>query len=220
METNPSTIIMEEIGSKGGYTKLAQLMGAHPDVAIFQRFRMLNVLSLLHMQAELRVLELDLQDQAKDDAKCPDTDKAMFDQDWRILSNSEHCDEVSSPSQWQISQRITEKLHEYNKALLQQHELLKIGSPAKQDLGFLRDWMRFEHMGNVQLLSPDKDIWDASDLSDLICLCVETKNSPFVRFIGNKPIRWYHSMVGWLFKVRIDYGRNLGFVGLFTSDFG
>jgi hypothetical protein len=58
---------MEEEATKSsmdgsGYLKLAYLMALAPEVAIFRKFGLLNVLNLLRQQAELQDLEEKLKD--------------------------------------------------------------------------------------------------------------------------------------------------------------
>ena len=49
-----------------GYPKLAGQMGLRPEVAIFRRFGALNAENLLYFQAELALLERDLQEQQRE----------------------------------------------------------------------------------------------------------------------------------------------------------
>jgi hypothetical protein len=52
-----------------GYHKVANLMGAYSETAIFRRFGYLNMLNLLYLQAELMELEAKFQTICADDAK-------------------------------------------------------------------------------------------------------------------------------------------------------
>ncbi|KAK7962243.1 uncharacterized protein PG986_003068 [Apiospora aurea] len=184
--------------TRGGYTRLASFMGDYPEVAIFKRFSSLGTLSLLHMQAELEVLQKELQEQVKVDSLDPN--RARYDLNWQDLISSASCDDDEGSRQWEILQKITKLLHDYRKSLLQQHELYKIASPAKPELNSLRAWMEFEHMGNIWLSGPDRKIWTASPLAELICLRPEAGHGAFVRFIGHKPLQWYHHTLGQLFR--------------------
>ncbi|KAK8074745.1 hypothetical protein PG997_009408 [Apiospora hydei] len=146
--------------TRGGYTRLASFMGDYPKVAIFKRFSSLSTLSLLHMQAELEVLQKELQEQVKVDSLDPN--RARCDLNWQDLISSASCADDEGSRQWEILQKITKLLHDYRKTLLQQHELYKIASPAKPELNSLRAWMEFEQMGNIWLSGPDREIWTAS----------------------------------------------------------
>lgn len=96
--------------AKGGYTRLAAFMGAHPEIAVFKRFSYVNTLGLLHMQAELSVLEKELRDQVMIDSSDPN--RAVYDRDWRDLSGSDSCSDEGS-QQWELSQKATKLVRDY-----------------------------------------------------------------------------------------------------------
>jgi hypothetical protein len=104
---------MDRPRTKQGYSRLASLMGAHPEVAIFRRFASLNALNLLHLQAELHSLELNLEEHAQVDATSGDFWRARYDRDWECLSQSISA-EHGNPAQWNTMQKIKEKLNEYS----------------------------------------------------------------------------------------------------------
>jgi hypothetical protein len=60
-----------------GYTKLASLLGAHPDLAIYRRFGKLNAKNLLYLQAELVSLEERLEECVKKDQESGDGDRVL-----------------------------------------------------------------------------------------------------------------------------------------------
>ncbi|KAK8122450.1 hypothetical protein PG984_011120 [Apiospora sp. TS-2023a] len=184
--------------TKGGYTRLATFMGEHPEVAVFKRFSYLNTLALLHMQAELSVLEKELQDQVKKDLSDPD--RAVYDRDWRDLRSSASCDDNEGSQQWELSQKVTKLVRDYGEALVLQYELRRIGSPTAPELKSLRGWMEFGHMGNIWLSGPDREIWKDKSLSELVCLRPDEGRGAFVRFISRKPLQWYHYTLGHLFR--------------------
>ncbi len=100
-----------------GYPKIASLMGAHPEVAIFRRFGALNAQNLLYLQAELVALEKDLRTCAAEDWASKDTDRVFYCRDWYSLSSSwdnESSDSEVTGRQWQIMLKIREKLKEYS----------------------------------------------------------------------------------------------------------
>lgn len=99
MEPSPEDNTRAESEPKG-YARLASLMGAHPSVAIFQRFENLNYLTLLHLQAELKTLEVELEERAKFDAESLGEEN-IYDRHWESLSEPRAGDD-SDPSQWQI----------------------------------------------------------------------------------------------------------------------
>ncbi|KAK0620693.1 hypothetical protein B0T14DRAFT_567423 [Immersiella caudata] len=129
-----------------GYTRLASLMGAHPEMAILRRFGSLNVLNLLYLQAELTNLENELHCAARVDSESGHPDRAEYSRDWETLRNSV-ADEDGDPTQWKLMLQVREKLVEYNQALLVQHKIAGLGPPNNQDLRFLRKWMNSPSMG-------------------------------------------------------------------------
>jgi hypothetical protein len=97
-----------------GYTKLASLMGAHPEVAISRRFGSLNAQNLLYLQAELVKLELKLQRCAQEDAESGHVDRSIYDRDWQTLHESSLAS-GGSPEQWQTMLEIRRVLKEYSR---------------------------------------------------------------------------------------------------------
>ena len=95
-----------------GYAKLASLMGAHPEVAIFRRFGSLNTQNLLYLQAELTGLESELRCVEQEDLESGDLDRSIYGRDWQTLSES-----VQAPGygrQWTLFLDIRKKLEEYS----------------------------------------------------------------------------------------------------------
>ena len=98
-----------------GYAKLASLMGAYPEVAIFRRFGALNAQNLLYLQAELASLEKDLWACAAEDNASNDPDRAVHSTDWYTLSQSVTggSEKEGSGRQWQTVLEVRKKLKEY-----------------------------------------------------------------------------------------------------------
>lgn len=114
----------------GSYTALAAFMAAYPDVAVFRTFSELNRKNLLYMQAEIAILEDELNDIADEDSK--DTHRKDFATNWRSLAKE--CRENEKKAriaemqglpvqlqktrdgwQWQTFLRIRKLLHEYSR---------------------------------------------------------------------------------------------------------
>ena len=70
-----------------GYPDLAALMGRYSEVAIFRRFRVLNLQTLLHMQAELVHMEQELQDIAKEDNESGDPVRQSYQSSWMAMED-------------------------------------------------------------------------------------------------------------------------------------
>ena len=101
-----------------GYAKLAALMGAHPQVAILRRFGALNAQNLLYLQAELTLLESDLQHFSAEDSTSHDPDRSLYSRDWYGLSisNDGANRDESAGTQWRIVLKIRDKLKEYSES--------------------------------------------------------------------------------------------------------
>ena len=52
-----------------GYTKVAELMGRHPELAMVRKFRTANMKNLLYMQAEITYLEEELHQMERRDIR-------------------------------------------------------------------------------------------------------------------------------------------------------
>ncbi|KAK3363925.1 hypothetical protein B0T25DRAFT_470168 [Lasiosphaeria hispida] len=181
-----------------GYTKLASMMGAHPETAILRRFSSLNALNLLYLQAELTNLENALHKEAKADAESGHFDRTLCSRDWQSLRESATSEKGGS-RQWELMLEVRQKLNEYNQALHLQHKIAEIGPPNKQDFEFLRKWMSLPSMGNVYLLGADSDIWETYDPGELVSLLPRASESCVAGLIDRMLAR-YHHFVGHLFK--------------------
>jgi hypothetical protein len=96
-----------------GYSKLASLMGAHPELATFRRFSTLAAQNLLYLQAELVFLENKLRKCVDADASSGDIYREMYDRDWQSLSES-GATAGGNGEQWAIVLRIRGVLKEYS----------------------------------------------------------------------------------------------------------
>ena len=93
-----------------GYAKVAKLMGAHSEFAIFRRFQTLNMQNLLYMQAEIIHLEADLREIVREDARY--VSRENFPHDWFSLAMGE--EEEGGTEQWNKVLEIREKLDRYS----------------------------------------------------------------------------------------------------------
>ena len=97
-----------------GYSRLASMMGGHPETAIFRRFGSLNALNLLYLQAELTNLENSLHKQADADAGSGHFERSLYARDWQSLSESATAEDGNDPTQWNTMLIIRDKLDEYS----------------------------------------------------------------------------------------------------------
>lgn len=96
-----------------GYQKLASLMGNYHETAIFRRFDSLSMLNILSLQAELIVLQNELQEICSEDESPDDPAANAFAVNFFALRQSEG---RSNDEQYQIFVKIREKLREYSES--------------------------------------------------------------------------------------------------------
>jgi hypothetical protein len=106
-------IALTPLPPSNGYSKLASLMGAHPELATFRRFSTLAAQNLLYLQAELVFLENKLRKCVDADASSGDIYREMYDRDWQSLSES-GATAGGNGEQWATVLRIRGVLKEYS----------------------------------------------------------------------------------------------------------
>ncbi|KAH8896747.1 hypothetical protein GQ53DRAFT_639573 [Thozetella sp. PMI_491] len=183
---------------KGGYDRLASLMGEVPDTAIFKKFGALSAEILLYRQAELTLLEDELRDQQKEDRNSPQEVRTLYARSFGKLRNSAASDagEDDDDNQWNLIQQIEEKLEKYHNGLLLHNRVLKLRRPYKGQLENLKQWMKRPKMGNISILSADRKIWSDSDLQDLVTLKPESVEDGFASSFTLKLVSIYNSLIG------------------------
>ncbi|ORY15534.1 hypothetical protein BCR34DRAFT_598283 [Clohesyomyces aquaticus] len=186
---------MSEPQPMNGYTKLASLIGSHPELAIFRRFGALNAQNLLYLQAELVHLENRLGKCFKADAESGHIDRKLYDRDWQSLAESGFAPD-GNPEQWATALQIRRVLREYNEALLVQTLLAKHDGPLKRDLIFLQNWKKRPSMGYVYLLGANQDIWENPVVEDLIAVKRHEGHSLATRVIGDFLVYWWRRFSG------------------------
>ncbi|KAI9656058.1 MAG: hypothetical protein M1821_005119 [Bathelium mastoideum] len=178
-----------------GYNKVAHLMGAHNEFAIFRRFQALNMRNLLYMQAEIIHLEADLREIARNDAM--HADRVDYPYDWWSLAMGEA---EGASEQWNKVLELRGKLEKYNEALLKQSEVSRLGPPTQHDLNFLRNWFERPWMGSFPLLGLDRDAWGPDNEEDLIGLRTREAPDRFSRWFTDTLIPKFHEVFGKRFK--------------------
>lgn len=101
------SIFPENKKSDFNYDTLADLIASQPSVSIFRRFAKLNAKSLLYLQAELALLEHQLEKLESADQTSDDLNKRQFQWEVRRLAESEG-------EHWQKVLQIRAKLKEYS----------------------------------------------------------------------------------------------------------
>lgn len=106
----------EEMGiampSNGGYQKLAALMGSVPSLLIYRRFAKMNAKRILHKQAELAILEEELNAIVNEDRSSGDDIRETLDKCWASLKGSS--EDMTMNLHWEKMEQIDGKLKEYS----------------------------------------------------------------------------------------------------------
>ncbi|EEU37142.1 uncharacterized protein NECHADRAFT_8348, partial [Fusarium vanettenii 77-13-4] len=149
-----------------GYPKLAKLMGDSPRTAIFRRFRQLNMLHLLRLQAELHSLEDELLEVIQEDQQSDDPDKKDYSRNFFLLKR---CAEQGKDfEQYELLQQIGEKLNEYNTSLSATGAVQSLPSPEKRPLEFIRLWLEGAGGGEYFPLGTESTIWEMQSRDEYV----------------------------------------------------
>ncbi|MCJ1465959.1 hypothetical protein MMC07_004578 [Pseudocyphellaria aurata] len=150
----------------GGYSKIADFMGQHPESALVLRFSDMNLQNILYLQAEIYGLREDLRKIQVQNQTSSSEDVVNFSLDWYTLAHTQDNDGMNR--QWQIFKQLRRVLKEYNEAVLQFHQMSKMASPSPHDLHGLQEWLRRPTLGAIYLTGRDRDVW--ADGVDLISI--------------------------------------------------
>ncbi len=97
---------------RDGYETLSGFMSSYPEMAIFRRFRALEIQNLLYLQAEITHLEAELQDIATEDRHLRESARHLYHRSWWELS--QESDEKCNNPQWAKVLEIRDKLEQYS----------------------------------------------------------------------------------------------------------
>lgn len=185
-----------------GYDRLASFMGFLPEVAIFHRFAALNAKNILYLQAELLSLERQLTIAAEDDARSTSPRRQAYSRQWFSMSHSDGQPD-GNPRQWRTFMKIRRALDEYNTAILQQREIVKMEPPGRLALSLLRQWMESPKMGTVYLTGHDSDLWRCTPPHELLALDRRGHDDLLSAWLTKFVRGWLDPTLGRFFKVGI-----------------
>ncbi|KAK2768737.1 hypothetical protein FQN54_000593 [Arachnomyces sp. PD_36] len=181
--------------TNGGYQKLAAAMGSVPSLLVYKRFARLNAKRILHMQAELLLLQAKLDVIVEEDRTSGDPVRRDLGTSWASLRGSSRDTRLNL--QWETMEQINDKLKEYNDALLQQSRIQALPKPHNLDVQFIQEWLKLPTGGDFFLHGTTEHAWD--DNEDLVCLKPpepgEEKNSS-ARWLSETILPWFHSHIG------------------------
>ncbi|KUJ07164.1 uncharacterized protein LY89DRAFT_725999 [Mollisia scopiformis] len=156
------------------YLSLAMTMDKDEGTAIFRRFGDLNMLNLLSLQAELMKLRNDLQESCVQNATEAEDYARGYLNAYSLPSraNEEETEasiEKKEKEKLQLLISIRNKLREYNSALLEAAQIRNLEPPDKDDIEYLRAWLRPEFRGK-DLKDSDRACWDPENNDDLVSI--------------------------------------------------
>ncbi|KAI3320413.1 hypothetical protein HD806DRAFT_506288 [Xylariaceae sp. AK1471] len=181
----------------GGYARLAEHMGRHPELAIYRRYGALANETLLFYHAEIAELEQRLRKVRERDRNSDDKACQLHDRAWSLLSGSAELGGPGSPQreQYDLIMKLRKLMGKYHKALYYHKESLALRSPHHKLLEDLREWMERPTMGNIHILSSDWKTWSKCDSADLFTF----ENSAMDRFtslVTYTIVDIYHNLIG------------------------
>ncbi|MCJ1375579.1 hypothetical protein MMC20_006816 [Loxospora ochrophaea] len=204
--------------SRGDYSRLAALIGAHQETALFRKFASLNAQNILYLQAELVHLESELGNITQENKYSGDSEKASF---LASLFNLKESSGTTKDLQWRKFLEVREKLKEYSmfhpssirilftngdrltmpdSALLQYSQIQKFEKPRDGDLRLLQEWLNRPEGGDFFLQGREADIWEAPE--DIIALSSrQAEKDSLTRWISESLVPWYHRRWGHRVKV-------------------
>ncbi|KAI0156186.1 hypothetical protein BJ166DRAFT_594381 [Pestalotiopsis sp. NC0098] len=176
-----------------GYMKLADFMSSKPDAAIFRRFRLLNMIHLLRLQAELQDLEDSLNEAWRED-KCADGHRPRFCADFSTMR--QYVEEDSE--QMETLEKIGKKLEEYYGALHNALPLERATTPSQQDLKFLRLWLERAKFGDGFLEGIEAGTWQQDDFEymSLKSAPADTTQDWLAKLLSGKALEVYNRYIG------------------------
>ncbi|KAK2769441.1 hypothetical protein FQN52_005029 [Onygenales sp. PD_12] len=178
-----------------GYDELAKFITADPGLSIYRRFSYLNTKNILYLQAELVNLEAQLERIIREDIQSQEPNRELFPYSlWHLKWFGQ--DPKSRDSlQWTKVLEIRKTLKEYNNAIFQQSQLMKLEGPSSNNLSVLRDWLIRPEGGNLFLKSWEFDTWKYDN--DLMCLGgLQNGTDSLTRWIYERVIPWFHDHWG------------------------
>ncbi|KAF4947357.1 hypothetical protein FSARC_13978 [Fusarium sarcochroum] len=176
--------------SDEGYPKLAKLMGESPETGIFRRFRQLNTLHLLRLQAELHAMEDELRDVIQEDLQSDDPATKDSSRNFFLLKR---CAEQGKESeQYELLVEIGNKLNQYNAALSALNTVAEMPKPEKRPLELLRLWLSDQGQDGPFPSGTESTIWESGDSDEYISLDRTAANDRISSLVRGALLDIYH----------------------------
>lgn len=175
-----------------GYAKIAGFMGEHLESAMIERFSDINLQNILYLQAEIHGLREDLRKLEAQTTTRGLEEHKNFPLDWYTLAHTEENNHTNE--QWQKVLQLRPRLREYNRAVLQFHQMSQLASPTRRTLCDMQEWLRRPQLGGVYLTGRDRNIW--AEGKDLAVLRTNTNVNRFSRWVQDWAVPKYHDWIG------------------------
>ncbi|THC88866.1 hypothetical protein EYZ11_011685 [Aspergillus tanneri] len=182
-----------------GYDKLATLFASDSGLACFRRFDKLNAKNLLYYQAELAIIEEDLETIIQSDKCHSYEEKKFYPCCVRDLKDSLRGEKGVDSLQWRKFLEARELLKEYNNALIQHRELIHFSAPDETDYKVFEQWMMTQELcQGVRFASKaEMNVYHKGNKNDLIALCNRQEGvDNLTRWIFDRPIAWFQGRLG------------------------
>ncbi|KAF8849629.1 hypothetical protein BDZ45DRAFT_772160 [Acephala macrosclerotiorum] len=180
------------ISTDEGYGKLAKFIAKSPDIAIFRKFGVLNMMNLLRLQAELHGMEQQLEEARVEDKDSGDRIRSQYGVNFRLMRQNAV---EGESTQYDLPVDIGQKLD--NTALDQTRSLDKAAQPRESDLEFLRIWLDRGTMGDGFLVGVEATVWSKINFDDLITIRSPPEESDkFTKLLNGTLLDMYNYMIG------------------------
>lgn len=169
--------------SNSNYLRLAALIGKHPTVAIFRRFRHLGAQVLLFKQAEILHLEAEMKTMP---IPLTNDQEPNWAQNWETF--------VESDEYAVYFDDLTRKLKDYYETLAAFQKADSFADPENVDASALRAWLHHPHGGNNFLKGCEQHAYDKDFAHDLATTSERRQNRDlFSALISDSATTLLHS---------------------------
>ncbi|KAI5924173.1 hypothetical protein F4810DRAFT_666068 [Camillea tinctor] len=187
----------------GGYDRLAQFMGRHPQLGIFRRFGALAYETLLYYQAEISDIEQRLRglraaNKSPGDGPGGDNRKEYM-MSWVELLESTESDDPDDTGREQLKliMRLRDLMVKYEKALYYHNHALTLRRPHGKLLKDLREWMDRPLLGRIMIFSCDYKAWTKDkDIEEDLLTFENSMMDHFTALVTYRLTDIYHKFVG------------------------
>ncbi|KAH8777289.1 hypothetical protein BGZ57DRAFT_891090 [Hyaloscypha finlandica] len=133
-----------------GFADFSHFIASDHSLSIYRKFAVLGARNLLYLQAELQLLEINLQELDIEDKRTiatssNDLEKIKVEKgarSWEELKEQAEEGNEKQAGKLRIIYRIRKLMQEYEEALLRRNEVLKLEKPEKSPFNAFKAWFR------------------------------------------------------------------------------